>query len=241
MIGFGRRTTGRRPRYQPVLGGGSLPIVSNLGLWLRSDKGITLATGVSAWNDQSGNGNNSTQATGSQQPTYITSDGAANGKPTLSWSGAASQVLVGNYTGSPAQPYTIIVVGQTSASAQQATFTTATGALQMLGNAGVWAYYDGTVVSSAVASTSLSVVAGVFNGASSALYVNNSQTAAANGNPGSTVMGTNYYVGAALSSGASNPLTGKIAEIIVYTVGLTTAQLKVIFQYLGARYKIATS
>jgi hypothetical protein len=53
--------------------------IAGLKLWLRADVGITVVTGVSSWIDQSGNGNNFTQATGANQPTFTAS--AIGGKP----------------------------------------------------------------------------------------------------------------------------------------------------------------
>lgn len=56
--------------------------------WLRSDMGITLnGSTVSAWADQSGNGNGATQASAGLQPTYVTANGA-NGRPLLRFGGA---------------------------------------------------------------------------------------------------------------------------------------------------------
>lgn len=63
---------------------------SGLAIWLRADLGLTMGTGVSAWADQSGNGRNYSQATGSRQPTLGT---AINGKETLHFTAAATQFL----------------------------------------------------------------------------------------------------------------------------------------------------
>lgn len=63
-----RNTSFNRGEFTPADLGG-------LVLWLRSDLGITLnATQVSAWADQSGQGNHFTQATGAVQPTYVASE-----------------------------------------------------------------------------------------------------------------------------------------------------------------------
>lgn len=49
--------------------------LANLALWLRGDMGITLnGTQVSAWADQSGNGRHFAQASGSLQPTFVSSE-----------------------------------------------------------------------------------------------------------------------------------------------------------------------
>src|SRR5262245_38089028 len=71
-------------------GVGSTRVSSSLLYWLQADT-IGLANGnpVSAWNDtKTFSPNNFTQATGSQQPTYLTS--GINGKPSVSFDGAGS-------------------------------------------------------------------------------------------------------------------------------------------------------
>lgn len=55
-------------------------------LWLRADLGITIATGVSAWADQSGNGRNLTQGTGVKQP--VVTSAAINGQPSITFDGS---------------------------------------------------------------------------------------------------------------------------------------------------------
>lgn len=56
--------------------------VSNLGLFLRGDLGITLnGSDASQWDDQSGNGRNYVQGTAALQPAYTASN--INGQPTL--------------------------------------------------------------------------------------------------------------------------------------------------------------
>ncbi len=48
--------------------------------FLIADLGITVATGVSNWVDQSTAGGNATQATGANQPALITADAAFGGR-----------------------------------------------------------------------------------------------------------------------------------------------------------------
>lgn len=64
---------------------------STLKLWLRADLGVTIATGVSSWKDQSGNGNDVTQITGSKQPSLVT--GVINGHPIARFAAASTQIL----------------------------------------------------------------------------------------------------------------------------------------------------
>ncbi len=57
--------------------------IAGLGLWLNAEKITGLSNGdpVVTWEDQSGNGNDHTQATGSKRPTYRTD--VVNGKPVV--------------------------------------------------------------------------------------------------------------------------------------------------------------
>jgi hypothetical protein len=58
-----------------------LTILGSAAWWVRADLGITIGTGVSAWADQSGNGADFSQGTGSAQPTFSAS--AVNGQPSV--------------------------------------------------------------------------------------------------------------------------------------------------------------
>ena len=78
-------------------------------LWLRSDLGIKISTGVSQWNDQSGNGNNVVQATSGKQPTWNATGGPTGG-PCLSFLGSSTQYLNATYTLN--QPFERYVVAQ---------------------------------------------------------------------------------------------------------------------------------
>jgi hypothetical protein len=76
-----------------------LDLGSTLKLWLRGDLGITLNGGdVSAWADQSGNGQHFTQATGAQQPLYVAS--GISSMPSVAFTAANNDFLAS--TGFPA-------------------------------------------------------------------------------------------------------------------------------------------
>lgn len=66
-------------------GGGSVwspPEISNVQVWLRADQGIILnGSNVNVWEDQSGNGNDFSNATPSQQPLFVAN--AINGIPAV--------------------------------------------------------------------------------------------------------------------------------------------------------------
>lgn len=61
---------------------------ADLHQWLRGDLGITIVTGVSAWADQSGKGNDATQGTGAAQPAYSASDATLDNQPTVTADGS---------------------------------------------------------------------------------------------------------------------------------------------------------
>lgn len=60
-------------------------VATNLHLWLKADAGVTGTTAVSAWADQSGQGNDAAQATSSKRPS-LTSE-AFNFNPALTFDG----------------------------------------------------------------------------------------------------------------------------------------------------------
>ena len=72
---------------------------------------ITISTGVSQWDDKSGNANHLTQGTGSKQPTVIPS--GLNDLDVLDWDSTSTQQLSRTtWTGgSISQPFTIVFVG----------------------------------------------------------------------------------------------------------------------------------
>jgi len=86
-----------------VIGQGpASPPTNGLALWLRADKGVTTnADGtVSAWADQSGQGNNAVQAVPTSAPKLVTD--SKTGKPTLEFDGATS------YLSAPSTPSLVI-------------------------------------------------------------------------------------------------------------------------------------
>lgn len=90
---------------------GGLPVTNGLKLYLNADKGITIGTGVSAWADQSGNGNHVSQGTPANQPAFVSS--WRNGKAALQ--GAASKNLArATLVANVGQPLTLLTVGSWS-------------------------------------------------------------------------------------------------------------------------------
>jgi hypothetical protein len=209
------------------------------------DLGITIATGISQANDQSGNGRDVTQGTGSAQPARILN--AYNGKPTARFTAASSQFLSRastNLFGSGA--YSQAVVMQT-ASNNQGVYSCSSlnagcglidnGVFRSAGHYGVAAFDDGT------ASSVLEVILITRAAASKPnMYLNGAvQTLS-----GASTTLTDPGAGAAIIMGARNDsgaaaafLGGDISEVISYTTDLSVSALARLNHYLGAWHGVA--
>ena len=85
--------------------------ISGLKLWLDANVGITKDGGdlVSQWDDQSGEGNHLTQATGTNQPLWV--DSAHNSLDTIRFDGVDNKMSRSSWTGGAlTQPSTIFIV-----------------------------------------------------------------------------------------------------------------------------------
>lgn len=67
-------------------------VVPNLHYWVKADQGVVGSGTVSAWNDQSGNGFNVTQATVTAQPTILTN--RTNFNPSIQFDGGSDRLSV---------------------------------------------------------------------------------------------------------------------------------------------------
>lgn len=251
MSRFARsRDRGQGGRTGSAFSGGAItsPLgISGLVAWYRADLGVTITgSGVSTWADQSGLGDankNLLQGTDANRPTLNASDAAYNNQTTLSFLGASAQnVASGTFAAAVASPTTWYF----------ACNTTAIAAIQLIldfspgldgPQIGVQAdgkaprIYDGAGPVLIAGDLSVKVaVCVVFNGASSALYISQSTTAAGTGNAG-TVNQTACRVGSGLAG--SSPFTGKLAEIFAYSGAHTQAQRALALAYMGNRYTIA--
>jgi hypothetical protein len=222
--------------WSPAMIGGQV-------LWLRADIGTVIATGVSQWNDQSGQGNNVSQVTGSKQPTRNIIDPVYNNQSTLSFASASSQYLVSGTWGSSPSVTTIIIVGEMDGNTQYFIdgITSSNRNAIFFDASKNFSSYQGTTTLAFGAPTpgSPHVWATQFTGtAANAMFQDNSQTPVITGNSG-----TNLLTGTIIGSyyGPGDYLQGKIAEVIIYNSVLSPSQMSTVFHYLGARYGITVS
>jgi hypothetical protein len=195
---------------------------------------IVAGTKVSAAADQSTGGHNATQGTGANQPPYLSSDPVMGGRPSISIQ--STTLTLANASFSQAQPDTVFAVFNVTNNAVFAAALDGTTARQILARSTInWAMSAGTTIQGGTADNKAHVWCGVFNGASSALYVDNSQTAVVTGNPGAAAL-TGLSIG---STAGDNSINGEIAEVVIYSGALSAPARQAVFQYLGQRYGIA--
>jgi len=223
------QASGASPTFAP-------PDISGNLLWLRSDLGITIATGVSAWADQSGNGNNLTQATGGRQPVYSAA-GGPNGLPMLVCTAASIQDMTGIFTVGSAPTYLwIIVLWNTLVAAQTMCDGHAADSLRLAGASSSAVEYLGTsaISSGSVVSTGVWYNYGLtMNGATSSIVQNG--VTIASGSTGTVITPTGFTIGA---EGLGNNNNGNVsfAEVALYNRLPTAGQIQQLTNYRVARY-----
>jgi hypothetical protein len=216
--------------------------LSGCVLWLRADKGTTIGTGIATWADQSGQGNNATQGTGSAQPTLNVSDASYNNQSTVSFASASSQRMT--FTSLfPNQPFTAYIVGESSSGAGQQEFFGDTGTdVTVYWTGAAWAIYDsGGFAESSNTTRTAQAFAGVFDHPGAgllSLYINSSASPTASSGAGGGEPTGVEWLG---SDGSSYALNGKIAEMIVYNTAHSSTQVGKLFAYFASRYGKAWS
>lgn len=216
--------------------------IASLVAWYRADKGITIATGVSQWNDQSGTGDankNAIQATGANQPTLNASDVNYGGQATIT-SVAADRLVTGVWAVALAQPFTVFWAGHRTGGSFPRFFDSLsslnlTGCYDDGGNATAQTVGLSLAAGTTTANTpSISYV--IFNGASSKIGVrqrtpNATGALDANGATGLTLGGS--------QTAATNGMIGTYAEFVVLAEAATAAHIDKIMSYMGALYGLA--
>lgn len=235
-----RETAARRSGAHGIYGGFRPTQISGLVLWLRADMGITLNGGnVSAWADQSGNGNNATQGTAGQQPTFNAASSNFSGRPTVSGNSLDDQLL-GTVAVAENQPTTIFLAALANGAATSAVvFDGANDGSQYVydpSGTHAWTAFAGASLGTAYASNVKSALCVEVNGASSNVYYN-STINPTTGNMGAQNIGSGYSL---LNSRTSllYSLGTELAEVIIYNGLLSAADRGTVTRYLGSRYGI---
>jgi hypothetical protein len=210
---------------------GSTPrSIAGLVGWWRSDLGV-LATGgttVNGWCDLTSS--NFDLVGSATKPSFTAVDATWNNRPSLGFAGAAG--MTGANVTNATQPDTIFIVANWGATAVNSIWLDGATTRQALiwNGTNVQFYAGTTVITSTSATKSFSIFAMVMNGASSLLYQNTHASTIASGNPGVAAL-KGLLVGI-----ATNPSTGSLVEILIYSSALTATQVGTIFAYAGTRY-----
>lgn len=225
---------------------GSIPLtISGLYGWYRSDLGITLnGSTVSAWADQSGNGRNLTQSTGSKQPTYNATDSQYNNKPSLTFtSGSATVLTNSSFTWTT---FTVFLVCKVTAAGYYFIRGTTPNldAYYSTGSPEMFCRRTGPLTStksftvSQVSSTPKTYMATMDGTHAGHIFKANTSTVTttdgSTGNPGSASSGSGVF--RLFSDNSSDFSSGTIAELIIYTPSISASDITTIENYLRSRY-----
>lgn len=229
----------------------SVPL-TNLQVWFRADAGVTQTFGlVSAWADQSGNARNAAQATGTNQPLYV--ENAVNGKPAISFDGV-DNFLTFTYAISGLTGMTVFMVSNCTTDKTSFTSGAEYAALFWNESASWGATYlspfqttlrarFGTVQTSnnpvytraATIGTAWSVSSARHLSTTDNLYVSGTSVLAEAGKS-TTLANVNSTGNIGRGYNDNTYFPGTIAEILVYSTGLSDSDMDKVEAYLTAKY-----
>lgn len=202
----------------------------------RMDAGVvpgTDAQKVTGYNDISGSAYNLTQATGANQPVFAAADALLNGQPSLKYDATAGETLTSAAVVLATQPFTIYIFASLGSVANYNFCTANAAGTPLIGIFGTnWVASAGAfIISAATATTGRHAICCVFNGASGALYVDNSTTPVASGPIGAGAQST-------FSMGGFN--SSSLGECCVAAGADSQAQRAQMFAY-ALRYGIVAT
>jgi len=234
---------------------------TGLSLWLKADAGVTLSgSNVTAWADQSGNGNNATARTGNS--TFVSS--VINGKPILRFDGTANLITNDFFAHNYDTPITIIAVSTASASTVFSGNPTARYIYGVTNNGGYDAgltyggygtetpnfsvgfgisYVSGQdIESSAMGENQVGLSSSINSGTLISAFLNGDAVGTAD--PADQSGGNNstgaFSIGSEVTLNEADNFfcTCDIAEIIIYNRAITTPERQQVEAYLNAKYAI---
>lgn len=225
--------------YEGTQLGASLAIplsIPGLVAWYDASRitGLSDGAAVATWEDSSGNGNDLTQATAGLRPTYQT--GELNGLPIVREDGSDDYMSV-DFGASPAsQPYSVYMVFRLhTLSGEQEDIVEGTTANtpEMSWNSGnntafIWA--GGFDPIAFTVDTNFHVFGGVFDGVSSVLDLDGTETV--------VDAGTNAFSQVMEVGGSVRKTPGDYAELVFYSAELTSAQRQQLRDYFSSKWGV---
>ena len=231
----------------------SLSVTNNLALWLRADSitGVSDGGAVSTWPDSSGGGHHATVPNASAAPIFKTS--ILSGKPVVRFNGT-DQALGGATSALPA-PFTLFTVvsfAQTSQGSGDYDYVlnigddTTSGANASISrhasdgsNDNKYYCWEGTVLATGpvLAAQSFKILSVVHKTSTPHhnLYINGATQTVAD-YPNALSVNGSYLVGRYVNDSYAHYLNGDVAEILIYSAGLSDSDRQKVERYLGAKY-----
>lgn len=214
--------------------------ISGLMVWYKADEGVTKDGSdlVSQWNDQSGQGNNVTQATATNKPLFVNNN--RNSLPTINFDGIDNFMKLTNFSGGGlVHPYYIFIACQepTSSPVSQGFFTDDNQNDPRLRTlSGVYDMSDETDLSGGTTDPSVwHYYTCFFNGVSSDLRRDG--TSILSGNSGSGGTSFNGLTIGALSA-PSNFANMQYGEFLIYNVNIGATDRDLVEGYLANKWDI---
>lgn len=209
--------------------------VSGCKLWLKADAGITKdgSNLVSQWDDQSGQANHVTQATGTNQPLWV--DAAYASKPTIRFDGVDNFLSKASFSGGELTPTSFIFIVSTFPNAvSEFLWSSAddTKRNYMFRSGSNYSIYSGTPITGGAVSTSLQQLTAKYDGTTG--YIRRDGTELVSGATGTQNMnGVALAVSSNLTEGFGDV---DICEMLIYNASLSDADRNTIESYLVGRW-----
>jgi hypothetical protein len=223
-------------------------VISNLYTWYRADKGVTAATGVSLWADQSAVPKNVTGAAGAQ-PLYNTSSNLINFNPNLGFDGtndALNVTAISHSAAANGEDFFAVVLPNTLAGVHNivglGTSASSSNTTELRFNNNLLQYGAGAGFTTVTNTASSNGIAQLANGnrssaGAASLLLNGSTVASGSIAP----MPTLDYLSIGsrrITAANSQYFNGRIAEVAIYNRLLNLTERQRVASYLAVKYGI---
>lgn len=240
----------RRANFRGVgAGGGAAPAwtpasLTSLRGWYRADLGVTLVgSDVTAWADQSGNGNHLADNGAATRPLFNASSFNGSGQPFLSFASGDYLRRATFDWGAAVSAFTVIVIGRvTTGGAVRYYFdyTPDAGVNRILSYSSAGDRLTSQTGAAASVGTSATTAASMlwyrWNGATQSVGAGETQQDS-DANARAAVVDDGAFTFGASNTGASS-LIGEMAEVIVMRSSITAQELTSLYAYATARYGV---
>ena len=230
-------------------------VSTNIKLWLKADAGVTGATPITAWNDQTVNGFNASTVT-SHEPDLISN--SINNNPAIDFTNSNSEYLQipnGIFGTATINDLWVYMISKADVQQNQSTLFEGLASSEWFTTLNPW----GTSVYFDLGSTSNGRISGVWggsfgntnmwtfgtstststpNGTRKAIYRDGLKILSNDNNDNGVGNNSNFIIGGGYSSGAAtnSSYDGQIAEIIIYTGVPSILDQEKIESYLSIKY-----